>query len=75
MLNTRLSALRNHGVQLLNQSVLLKGINDSLTEQVALQEAVFRIGVLPYYLHQLDPVQGAAHFAVEDETAMRLYQQ
>lgn len=74
-LNTRLSALRRAGVQLLNQSVLLKGINDSLAEQIALQEATFRIGVLPYYLHQLDPVQGAAHFAVDDQSAVALHQQ
>lgn len=62
----RLSAVK---VTLLNQSVLLKGVNDSVPAQVALSEALFDAGILPYYLHVLDKVQGAAHFYVSDEQA------
>lgn len=69
-----LASLRVAGVQILNQSVLLKGINDTLATQIALQEAVFQAGILPYYLHQLDAVQGAAHFAVTDKEALKLHQ-
>lgn len=60
------------GVPLLNQSVLLKGINDSTDRLCALSEALFDVGVLPYYLHQLDHVQGAAHFEVSDDQAQAL---
>jgi EF-P beta-lysylation protein EpmB len=56
--------LRAAGVTLLNQSVLLRGVNDKLDALVELSERLFEAGVLPYYLHQLDPVQGASHFAV-----------
>jgi EF-P beta-lysylation protein EpmB len=57
---------------LLNQSVLLRGINNSPQALVALSRALFEAGVMPYYLHQLDPVSGAAHFAVTDESALAL---
>ncbi len=68
----RLSELRKAGVTLLNQSVLLKGVNDSEDALVDLQEASFAAGVLPYYLFQLDKVLGAAHFEVTDEKAKAL---
>ncbi|MGM0517439.1 MAG: EF-P beta-lysylation protein EpmB [Pseudomonadota bacterium] len=58
--------LRAGGVTLLNQAVLLAGINDEENALATLSEALFAQGVLPYYLHQLDPVDGAAHFAVEE---------
>jgi EF-P beta-lysylation protein EpmB len=58
--------LRDAGVTLLNQSVLLRGINDSVAALAALSEALFAAGVLPYYLHALDKVQGVAHFDVDD---------
>ena len=58
------SRLQAEGIQLLNQSVLLKGINDQIDTLVALSEGLFDLGVMPYYLHQLDPVTGAAHFEV-----------
>ena len=61
------------GFQLLNQSVLLRGVNDSVATLVNLSEALFAAGVLPYYLHQLDRVQGAAHFEVSDDTARQLH--
>ncbi len=64
-----MASLRAIGVTLLNQSVLLRGINDSSTALIDLSERLFSIGVLPYYLHQLDRVQGAAHFEVDDKTA------
>ena len=57
---------------LLNQSVLLRGVNDAVPTLAALSERLFKCGVLPYYLHQLDPVEGAAHFAISDTQALRL---
>lgn len=56
----------------LNQSVLLRGVNDSVETLAALSRALFSASVMPYYLHQLDPVSGAAHFAVPDEAAVGL---
>lgn len=67
-----LAMLRNAGVTLLNQSVLLRGVNDDVGCLAALSERLFDCGVLPYYLHQLDPVAGAAHFAVSDARARAL---
>jgi EF-P beta-lysylation protein EpmB len=61
------------GVTLLNQSVLLAGINDSLAALSNLSEALMTCGVLPYYLHLLDRVQGAAHFEVSEEMALQLH--
>ena len=62
------------GVTVLNQSVLLRGVNDSLEALDALSRALADAGVQPYYLHQLDRVAGAAHFAVTDERARELVQ-
>lgn len=64
-----LRRLRDAGATLLNQSVLLRGINDSAAILAALSEKLFECGVLPYYLHLLDRVQGAAHFEVPIEEA------
>lgn len=64
--------LRDAGVTLLNQSVLLRGVNDDIAILAELAERLFDAGVLPYYLHQLDAVRGAAHFAVDDATALRI---
>jgi len=69
------SQLRAAGVMLLNQTVLLRGINDNIESLVALSQRSAAIGVLPYYLHQLDKVAGAAHFAVEDSVALALHSQ
>jgi EF-P beta-lysylation protein EpmB len=66
-LKARLNTLREKGVTLLNQSVLLKGINDSADAISDLSETLFEAGVLPYYLHVLDKVQGASHFYVSDD--------
>ncbi len=60
------------GVTVLNQSVLLAGINDSSEALVALSEALFAVGVLPYYLHAPDKVAGTQHFFVEDAKAKEL---
>jgi EF-P beta-lysylation protein EpmB len=64
--------LRACGAILLNQSVLLRGINDDVETLAALSERMFAAGVLPYYLHQLDRVQGTAHFEVGDAEATAL---
>lgn len=60
------------GATLLNQAVLLRGVNDDADVLAALSERLFEVGVLPYYLHQLDRVAGAAHFEVEDARARAL---
>lgn len=65
-------ALRQAGATLLNQAVLLRTINDRAETLVRLSERLFEIGVLPYYLHLLDRVQGAAHFEVDDARAQAL---
>lgn len=64
-----LQRLRTTGVTLLNQAVLLAGVNDSVDAQCELGETLFAAGVLPYYLHLLDRVHGAAHFEVDASTA------
>ena len=68
-----LAALRGAGTQLLNQAVLLRGVNDSVDALANLSERSFAAGVLPYYLHQLDKVSGAAHFEVPDAEAKALH--
>ncbi|MCC5859376.1 MAG: EF-P beta-lysylation protein EpmB [Ectothiorhodospiraceae bacterium] len=60
------------GVTLLNQSVLLRGVNDDEDSLFSLSERLFAMGVLPYYLHVLDRVQGGAHFLVDEERARQL---
>lgn len=67
-----MNLLKHQGVTLLNQAVLLRGVNDSMAAQVALSERLFAAGVLPYYLHLLDPVAGAHHFDVPEAEAKRL---
>lgn len=64
--------LRNAGVHLLNQAVLLQGVNDSTQAQYELSVALFDAGVIPYYLHLLDRVQGAAHFSVAEDRALTI---
>ncbi len=68
-----MARLRAAGATLLNQAVLLRGVNDDVDALAALSERSFAAGVLPYYLHQLDRVQGAAHFEVPDEAARALH--
>lgn len=64
--------LHDAGVTLLNQSVLLRGVNDDVDTLAELSERLFEAGVLPYYLHVLDPVEGASHFDVADDEAREL---
>lgn len=64
--------LRTAGVTLLNQTVLLKGVNDDAEVLANLSRALFNAGVLPYYLHALDPVSGVAHFDLPEERARQL---
>jgi L-lysine 2,3-aminomutase len=64
--------LRDAGVLLLNQAVLLRGVNDSVDAQAALSLRLIDIGVTPYHLHQLDRVRGAAHFEVPIECGRQI---
>ena len=68
-----LEQLKQAGVILLNQSVLLRGVNDRAEVLAELSEKLFTNGVLPYYLHTLDPVEGAAHFAMDASQHQTLY--
>jgi L-lysine 2,3-aminomutase len=70
-----LGKLKQAGIHLLNQSVLLNGINHRIEDQINLSEILYTAGVLPYYLHLLDPVQGSAHFEVNLETGLKLITQ
>jgi EF-P beta-lysylation protein EpmB len=67
-----MARLRSIGVTLLNQSVLLRDVNDNARTLADLSNALFDAGVMPYYLHVLDRVQGAAHFMVSDEEARQI---
>ena len=69
---TALVSLRNLGVSLLNQAVLLKHVNDSVQTLVQLSEKLIDFGVLPYYLHLLDRVKSAAHFEVKKREGIML---
>jgi EF-P beta-lysylation protein EpmB len=69
---TACSRLLGTGTTLLNQSVLLRAVNDDADVLRRLSERLFDCGVLPYYLHQLDRVQGTAHFEVDDVHALAL---
>lgn len=64
--------LRKGGATLLNQTVLLQGVNDSPHALADLSEALFDAGVQPYYLHVLDSVRGAAHFEVSELRAREI---
>ncbi|QCR34886.1 EF-P beta-lysylation protein EpmB [Nissabacter sp. SGAir0207] len=71
-LRQSMAQLKRAGVTLLNQSVLLRGVNDDAEILAQLSNALFDAGILPYYLHVLDKVQGAAHFMVGDDEARAL---
>ncbi len=66
--------LKQQRITVLNQSVLLKGINDNLDCLKDLSFGLFKAGILPYYVNLLDPVQGSQHFYVDNETAKKLQQ-
>ncbi len=67
-----LRRLVQNGVPVLNQAVLLRGVNDDADTLAALCRALVDISVIPYYLHALDPVSGTAHFAVSDKEGLAL---
>ncbi|MEO1367526.1 MAG: EF-P beta-lysylation protein EpmB [Acidobacteriota bacterium] len=67
--------LRDAGAIVLNQSVLLRGVNDDVAVLCDLSESLFAAGVMPYYLHLMDRVAGAAHFDVPEATARNLIRQ
>lgn len=68
----RLRRLVRSGIPTLNQTVLLKDVNDSAETLVALSRRLTSIGVMPYYLHSLDRVTGTAHFAVDREIGINI---
>ncbi len=70
--DTAIARMKQDGITVLNQSVILAGINDSAAALAALSERLFAAGVLPYYLHLLDRVDGAAHFEVPEARAREL---
>jgi L-lysine 2,3-aminomutase len=61
--------LKNNEVTLLNQSVLLKGVNDNVATLCELSERLFATGILPYYLHLLDKATGTGHFEISEDEA------
>lgn len=69
---THVRQLSNVGVQVLNQGVLLKGINDNADTLTQLSEKLFDAGILPYYLFLLDKVSGTSHFEVDETRAKKL---
>ncbi len=74
-LASRLELLRKTGALLLNQAVLLRGINDEKKTLIELSHKLLHAGVLPYYLHQLDRVKGSAHFEVSDARGLALMEE
>lgn len=66
--------LKQVNVHVLNQAVLIKGVNDQVATLAQLSETLFSTGILPYYLFTLDPVKGAAHFDIADAQAIQLHQ-
>jgi EF-P beta-lysylation protein EpmB len=69
------NTLKNSGITLFNQSVLLKGVNDDVNILCDLSEQLFSHGVIPYYLHLLDKATGTGHFEVSKEQALELIRQ
>ena len=69
-----LKQVQSLSIPVLNQSVLLKGVNDDEKTLLDLSEALVQSGIIPYYLHLLDPVQGSGHFKVSDKRAQELIQ-
>lgn len=67
--------VRDLEIKLLNQSVLLRGVNDNAQSLCALSEALFALGIMPYYLNLLDRVKGAERFYVPDEEAEQIYRE
>ncbi|MEQ1739473.1 MAG: EF-P beta-lysylation protein EpmB [Methyloglobulus sp.] len=68
-------SLKNSGITLFNQSVLLKGVNDNAAILCDLSEKLFAVGIIPYYLHLLDKATGTGHFEVSEIEAKILVAQ
>ena len=68
----KVTQLKAHGVTVLNQGVLLRNVNDSVTAQVELSEKLFDAGILPYYMFTFDPIEGGAHFDIPIAEAQSL---
>ncbi len=71
----KLSLFKATNVTLLNQSVLLKGVNDKCETLASLSSQLFDLGIIPYYLHLLDKAQGAHHFYIPDSKAIEIWTQ
>ncbi len=69
---TALKKIQRLGIPILNQSVLLKGVNDDETVLLELSETLSNAGIIPYYLHSLDPVEGTSHFALPSDRGLQL---
>ncbi|MCX7092752.1 MAG: EF-P beta-lysylation protein EpmB [Methylobacter sp.] len=72
---TACTLLKNSGITLFNQAVLLKGVNDNAKILTALSERLFDLGIIPYYLHLLDKATGTGHFEVSETEALTLIRQ
>ena len=70
-----ISLIQQIGVRILNQSVLLAGVNDSVPVLRDLYFKLHRLDIQAYYLHLLDKVNGAAHFMISDVDAYALFAQ
>ncbi|MDZ4782022.1 MAG: EF-P beta-lysylation protein EpmB [Planctomycetia bacterium] len=70
-----LGMLVDHGIPVLNQAVLLRGVNDSAEVLAELCERLVNLRLMPYYLHQLDRVHGAAHFEVEERVGLAIMEE
>jgi len=75
ILGKKLNHLVRKGISLFNQSVLLKNINDNPETLAKLSEKLFEYQIIPYYIHQLDAVAGAAHFNIEQKRALEIMRQ
>ncbi|MDX1810430.1 MAG: EF-P beta-lysylation protein EpmB, partial [Gammaproteobacteria bacterium] len=67
--------LKSHQIDLLNQSVLLKGVNDNPETLIDLSQTLGALGIIPYYLHLLDKVQGARHFDCDENTGRAIIEE
>ena len=74
-LRAALATLAGAGARLLNQAVLLRGVNDDAEVLAELSTALFDAGVLPYYLHLLDRARGTAHFEVPETAALAIHEE
>lgn len=72
---TAFNLLKNKGITLLNQSVLLKGVNDNAAILCDLSDKLFTLGIIPYYLHLLDKATGIGHFEVLEDDVKRIMKQ